>query len=117
MNQCSLFEPAQFNRSKACRFSIIQYTVRRPRGPCSHGKYALSTSTFRAFLHSVCQSKELAATFVGKSKDQTDEVDSDLVLADVCSSFGQFTKFYVEDHEEASSVDSTCRYHFLCITL
>ena len=75
------------------------------------------TLTFRAFLHSVCQSKELAATFVGKSKDQTDEVDSDLVLADVCSSFGQFAKFYVEDHEEASSVESTCRYHFLCITL
>ena len=39
--------------------------------------------------------RELLLTYVGKLKDQTDEADSNLVVLEVCSAFGQFIKFYL----------------------
>lgn len=40
---------------------------------------------------------------MGKTKEQADEVDSDLVMSEVCATFGQFVKFYVGQSDNDST--------------
>lgn len=56
---------------------------------------------------------KLVSTFVGKTKDQADEVDSDLVVSEVCNTFGQFVKFYVEDRID--DITNSVGYSYLLI--
>lgn len=62
--------------------------------------------TFRGFYHQdgtryiesgSCSQLELQTTYVGRSKDQLDVVDSDLKVLDVTSVFGPYAKFLVEE--------------------
>ena len=55
--------------------------------------------TFREFFLSASnfeEPRELVATFVGRSKEETDEVDCDLAISEVCTAFGHFAKFYTQ---------------------
>ena len=66
----------------------------------------LPTLTFRGFYHEQASKliedarsrpRELHSTFVGKSKDSTDVVDSELPVREVVAVFGPFAKFIVEE--------------------
>lgn len=69
--------------------------------------------SFRQFFRTKLdgEQQELLNTYVGRSKDQTDQVDSDLNVSEVCSAFGHFVKFYCQhvgtlEASESMTVDA-----------
>ena len=66
------------------------------------------TLTFRGFFEAYIQrgDLELESTFVGKSKEHTDEVDSDLLISEVCIAFGSFAKFYAQEMGHPEETES-----------
>ena len=74
--------------------------------------------SFRQFY---CQkvldnSRELVGSFVGRSKEQADEVDSDLIISEVCSVFGHFVKFYSRLVDATNDVPSEGANESKCIS-
>ena len=50
---------------------------------------------------------ELQSTYVGKSKAEMDQVDSDMKVLEVSQVFGSYTKFFAEEIGEAQQRFST----------
>ena len=69
--------------------------------------------TFRRFYHKEMKEQPgvdslvLDSTFVGRSKDSLDAVDSDLRVLDVTGMFGPFAKFCVKDLERLTLPSTT----------
>ena len=83
-------------------FAVYCRSSKRALLPWKIASVSPPNSTFRAHYggdvtSSMERDADLVSTFVGKSKDHTDEVDSDLTMAEVCGTFGQFVKYFVEE--------------------
>ena len=87
-------------------------TTKRTILPWKINSVSVPSITFRQFYEddvvakytmydTSCNLRELNCVFVGKSKEDVDEVDCNLQILSVCHTFGPYVKFIVEEIGES----------------